>query len=291
MYIWPMQYGAFVYQNNSIIPADDANICASNRSFRYGDGCFETLKMVHGTIPLWGLHVQRLWHTLALMQFAIPKHFTEQQLLEQVTKLAAKNKHASLARVRITVYAGNGGVFEFEPRVPSFLIETWQLAVTQNALQENGLVLGMYPHAAKATDVFSALKTNNYLPYVMAAIWAKQHKYNDAIVTNCRGTWADTTIANIGVLTKADEIITVTPQCGAVNGVMQNYLQQQASKAGIVWKNTPLHQGMLADVKEVFLMNSIHGIKWVKQVENSSFTVSESYQLYQKFIQPLWGLT
>lgn len=284
-----MQYGAFVYQNNSIIPVNEAKISAGNRSFRYGDGCFETLKMVQGTVPLWGWHVQRLWQTLALLQFSIPKHFTEQQLLEQVTKLATKNKHLSLARVRITVYAGNGGVFEFEPRVPHFLIETWQLPDTQNAWQENGLLLGVYPHAAKATDAFSALKTNNYLPYVMAAIWAKQHKFNDAIVVNHKGTWADTTITNIGVITKADEIITVTPQCGAVNGVMQQYLQQHATTAGLVWKNQPLDLGLLADVKEVFLMNSIHGIKWVKQVENSSFTVSDSYQLFQKFIQPLWG--
>jgi hypothetical protein len=37
---------------------------------------------------------------------------------------------------------------------------------------------------AKSLDKFSNLKSANYLPYVMAAIWAKENKLNDALILN-----------------------------------------------------------------------------------------------------------
>ena len=37
-----------------------SSIDVTDRGFRYGDGLFETLRVIHGEVEFWGLHLQRL---------------------------------------------------------------------------------------------------------------------------------------------------------------------------------------------------------------------------------------
>ncbi|MBL0147082.1 MAG: hypothetical protein IPP48_16575 [Chitinophagaceae bacterium] len=55
-----------------------------NRGLRYGDGLFETIKMVNGELILGKEHFNRLWHGLSLLQFKIPQLF-------YASKTAARN--------------------------------------------------------------------------------------------------------------------------------------------------------------------------------------------------------
>jgi branched-subunit amino acid aminotransferase/4-amino-4-deoxychorismate lyase len=51
-------------------------------------------------------------------------------------------------------------------------------------MNENGLILGIFKEARKVCDHFSHIKSNNYLAYTMAALWAKEQKLNDALLLN-----------------------------------------------------------------------------------------------------------
>jgi branched-subunit amino acid aminotransferase/4-amino-4-deoxychorismate lyase len=75
------------------------------------------------------------------------------------------------------------------------------------------------------------LKTNNYLGYAMAALWAKEHHLNDAILLNSQGHLADATIANIFLVTNG---LIQTPALseGPVSGVMRKYVLKQLRDKG-----------------------------------------------------------
>ena len=98
-----------------------------------------------------------------------------------------------------------------ENHFPNCIIQSWPLEQEGFQLNENGLVTGIYSSARKTMDSFSNIKSNNYLPYAMAALHSKKQKWNDAFLLNTNGTICDSTIANVFII--KDDII-LTPPAG-----------------------------------------------------------------------------
>ena len=82
--------------NGKIFNADKLFISPNNRSFRYGDGFFETMKMINGEIMLPDYHFERLFASLELLQFEKPNYFTVDYLKKSIEELAKQNHHSKL---------------------------------------------------------------------------------------------------------------------------------------------------------------------------------------------------
>ncbi len=276
----------YLNQNGKIIKEANAIISPNNRSFRYGDGCFETMKLMDNSILLANYHFERLFASLQLLQFDVPNYLTADYLQNQILEVAKKNYHNKLARVRLTVYRGDGGLYDPENHFPNYLIQTWDLNPANNLLNENGLVVDVFTDAIKVCDTYSQVKSNNYLCYAMAALWAKKHHLNDAILLNPYNRLADATIANIFIVTGG---IIKTPSLseGCVNGVMRRYLLTQMRVENIPVEETKIGVEELLQANEIFLTNGIYGIRWIKQINNTNYTNTASSLLYKQFIKPL----
>ena len=137
-------------------------------------------------------------------------------------------------------------------------------------LNSNGLIIDVYPDARKVCDQFSNIKSNNFLPYVMAALYAKNIKVNDCLLLNNFDRIADSTIANIFFI--KDAVIYTSPLSeGCVAGVMRRFIIEKfSSKFAIIEK--PFSIDELQNADEVFLTNSIKGIRWVKQFRNTIYS-------------------
>ena len=281
-----MPQAVYLNQNGRLIKESNAIISPNNRSFRYGDGCFETMKLMDNTILLANYHFERLFASLQLLQFDVPNYLTADYLQHQILEVAKKNYHNKLARVRLTVYRGDGGLYDPENHFPNYLIQTWDLNSANNLLNENGLVVDVFTDAIKVCDTYSHVKSNNYLCYAMAALWAKKHHLNDAILLNPYNRLADATIANIFIVTKG---IIKTPSVseGCVNGVMRRYLLTQMRVENIPVEETKISVEELLQANEIFLTNGIYGIRWIKQINNINYTNTASSLLYKQFIKPL----
>ena len=276
----------YLNQNGKIIKEANAIISPNNRSFRYGDGCFETMKLMDNTILLANYHFERLFASLQLLQFDVPNYLTADYLQNQIIEVAKKNYHNKLARVRLTVYRGDGGLYDPENHFPNYLIQTWDLNPANNLLNENGLVVDVFTDAIKVCDTYSHVKSNNYLCYAMAALWAKKNHLNDAILLNPYNRLADATIANIFIVTNG---IIKTPSLseGCVNGVMRRYLLTQMRVENIPVEETKISVEELLQANELFLTNGIYGIRWIKQINNLNYTNTATSLLYKQFIKPL----
>jgi branched-subunit amino acid aminotransferase/4-amino-4-deoxychorismate lyase len=277
----------FLFYNGKISKTGKLLISPDNRSFRYGDGFFETMKMVNGKLQLANEHMERLFASLELLQFQQPVYFTPSYVLEQVTLLAKKNYHHKLARIRVTIFRGDGGLYDVENHFPHHLIQSWELNPSNNTLNENGLQLGIFTNARKVCDQYSHVKSNNYLSYALAALWAKKQKLNDAVLLNPYDRIADATIANVFVV-KDGLVKTPALTEGAVNGVMRKYILQSLRHENMPVEETQLTVEDLLQASEIFLSNSIYGIRWVKQLGDSGYTNQLSALLHKKFILPLF---
>jgi len=260
----------YINVNGKIQAGDKPALLVSNRSYRYGDGLFETIKVINDKILLEAYHFERLFSGLTFLQFEIPKLVTAKKLAGEILELCNKNECRQRARVRLSVFRGNGGLYD-DDRGLQYVIECWPLDEPVNGLNDpdsyrDGLVIDVYPDARKSCDIFSNLKSANFLPYSMAAIYAKENKLNDCLLLNDSGNIADSTIANLFII-KDGIISTPALSEGCVDGVMRRYLLERMKQKDIGFKvkESIITINNLLLAEEVFLTNAIKGIRWVKQ--------------------------
>lgn len=259
---------------------ENKNVLSSaNRGLRYGDGLFETIKSIQGKLLFADDHFARIWKGMSLLKFKLPKRFTPDSIENEISELLKKNGHENTARIRITVFRGDGGLYDDINHTPDYLIQTWALPEDSGQWNSNGLVLGIYPHVKKSCDILSNLKHNNFLPYVMAALHAKEQKWNDAIILNTSGYICDSTIANI-FLVKDEMILTPALDEGCIAGIMRrNILQQLKSN------NIPVIEGKitvddLMNADEIFLTNSIYNMRWVQATAAKKYGNAYTKKIY-----------
>ena len=152
-----------------------------------------------------------------------------------------------------------------------------------NRLNENGLIIDIYPDARKSYDIFSNLKSANFQPYVMAAQYARENKLNDCLVLNSYNRIADSTIANL-FLIKNEIIITPSLDEGCIDGVMRKYLVNSIKSDGADVKETTVSEKDILNADEIFLTNAIHGIKWVSHFRSNKYGSKKTTELYNRYI-------
>jgi branched-chain amino acid aminotransferase len=273
--------------NGKMVSGKEPILMASNRGYRYGDGLFETMKVVNGNIALNQFHFERLFSGLSLLKFEIPRLFTAEKLQQEIILLCKKNGCENLARVRLSAFRGNGGLYD-EDKTLQYIIECWPLNESVTRLNDNGLVIDIFPDARKSCDKFSTIKSANFLPYSMAAQYARENKLNDALVLNTTGNIADSTIANIFII-KDDVVITPGLEEGCVSGVMRRHLLEQFRVSGISFQESKLGVSDLTTAEEIFLTNAINGIRWVRQFGDRMYTNVKTVEIYNRFIKTIFA--
>jgi branched-chain amino acid aminotransferase len=275
----------FFMYNNKVYPLNFAVISSGNRSLRYGDGLFETMKMVKGAIINKEFHFERLFNGLSLLQFEIPKTFNASFLEKRIKEIAAKNTHNNVTRIRLMLFRGNGGIFDPENLFPNYIIET-SLLSHQGQLNEKGLVVGLFPDAKKSCDLFANLKSNNYLPYVMAGLFSKKNSLDDSLVLNSFGRVCDSAIANIFII-KDNNIYTPPLTEGCVAGVMRRWMLEKfhLKKYHVIERKLSIND--VYDADEFFLTNAVSHLRWVKKFTGKNYTNKKTQEIYSHILQTI----
>lgn len=271
--------------NGKILAANEQILRADNRSYRYGDGCFETLQVYQGKILLEELHAQRLAKTLSLLQLHLPVHLSFEKLKSEIISLCQKNNCEKNARVRLSFSRGSGGLFEGNPTA-DYCIECWPLEESIKELNQNGLEIGVFPDAKKSLDAFSGIKSSSFQSYALAALYAREQKWNDALLLNTNGNLADSTIANIFLLING-KMVTPSLDQGCIDGVMRRHIIRVLQESGIVVEERPVHPDELNQASEVFLSNAIRGIRWVGRFGNTSYTCQQTVDIFNRSVRTL----
>jgi len=112
---------------NGVIQDSDLQLTVSNRSFLYGDGIFETLKIVNNKILFFEDHYFRLMASMRIVRMEIPMSFTMEYLEEQILKLVDVLTIQDSSRVRFTVFRNEGGFYLPTDNSISFVISFFSL--------------------------------------------------------------------------------------------------------------------------------------------------------------------
>lgn len=268
----------FICFNNRYLSSKEPLFVVQNRGFKYGDGIFETMMVRKGKLLFSSYHEERLHTGLALLKINITAPFAA--LSDHVLRLCEMNGCAEAARVRLAVYRE-------EDHSGSFVIAAEPLSEPSSTLAREGLSIDIFPHVRKSTDAFANIKTANFLPYVMAGIYAKENHLDDSIVLNTEQALCDTSKANI-FLVKGNTLYTPSLDQGCISGVMRRYLIEALKHLQLPVHQTRLEEQDLFDADEVFITNVIIGIRWVSCFREKRYAHQLTRFIYERLLTTIY---
>ena len=273
--------GQFINFNGKIIQEDQPIYTAASRAARFGDGIFETMRVRNGKILFEDLHKERLVNGLRLMRFQLASHFNWDFLRSAIEDLLKKNQHDLHARVRLMITRGDGGIMDEPLNAPQFLVESWNVSDYQ--FEETGIKVDVFHDFPKTRSAFANIKTCNFLPSVMAVLYAKENKLDESILINDEGHVCDATVSNI-FWVRDGKIFTTPLSDGGVAGVMRSYLIQVLHQNNMPVTESSISFDEIKLADEIFLSNVIRGVQWVKQIGDITLTNHWSRKVFDMMI-------
>jgi branched-subunit amino acid aminotransferase/4-amino-4-deoxychorismate lyase len=248
---------------------------AHNRSFKYGDGLFETLRLINNKVVFLKEHFERLEKGFEILGFDKPEGFSSSWLESEILKyFSVNNIDANLLnwRVRISFWRNSNGFYCPESNAVSWVVEIFPLENSKFVLNSEGLEIGIYEDVKISPDILSAIKTTSALPYVMAAIHRKKMGWDDALILNSNAAIAEASASNIFIL-KNNQLLTPSAAEGPVLGVCRSLIIERANALGIEVHEGRLSVNELYEAEEIWLTNTVSGIKWIKNIVGNNLNL------------------
>jgi len=259
-----------IIYNGEFLPFNDFSLNHQNRAFRYGDGLFETIKILNGKVLLLKEHLTRLKEGANILKIDLPSFFDLKYLEEKTKQLADKNNISENGVARIIVYRAEMGKYIPETNSCNFIIETEKgIGENKYTLNKKGKLIGIYDEILKPLNVLSAVKSNNALIYILAGVYAKSKGLDDAILLNENKNIIEATASNLFIVDK-NNIYTPALEEGCLPGVMRKKIIDIASKNKIKLYECQLNIEDLQSAEEIFLTNA-NGITWVGGFEKKRY--------------------
>lgn len=252
----------FILFNDQFFADDAAILKATNRAFKFGDGFFESMRMCSGKLQFPELHADRIKATMKVLKMDGYNLLDDYFLKQKTGELARKNKIHNNARFRLTIYRQGEGLYAPDTNKVGYLLEVRPLETSGYELNKKGIIVDVYDEITKPINKLSNYKTTNSLPFVMAALYQKQHQLDEVLLLNQNGFLCESTSSNLFVVYQ-NQIYTPALSEGCVGGVMRNVVMRLAKEHQLSLTEAQINPQILNEAEEVFLTNAIGGVRWV----------------------------
>jgi branched-chain amino acid aminotransferase len=267
---------------NGEIQSSDTTLSNANRGFLYGDGVFETLKIVNNKILFFEDHYFRLMASMRIVRMQIPNSFTLEYLEEQVLNLAKANNCENSARVRLTVYRNDGGFYLPQTRTVSFLIQVSPLNETHYIISDAMYEVDLYKDFYITKQLLSTIKTTNKMINITGSIFANENDLQNCLLLNNEKNVVEALNGNLFMLI-GNKLITPSIEDGCLNGIMRKQVLQVARKIEDIEVLEQLISPFdLQKADELFITNVITGIQPITKYRKKEYKSDLSKVLLKK---------
>ncbi len=261
----------YVNNNGQVLENSGYTLEAGNRGHLYGDGLFESIRVMNGTPLNLEAHFFRLIDGAVALKMRIPSFLTLEYFSKKIIELVQKSEINAGGRVRFSLDRISGGTYTPISNECTYLIEVYPINENKYELNEKGWEVDLFMEMMKHKTKLSNFKTKNGLCYVMASIAAQEKGLDEYLLCNPQGSVLEGTSSNIFVVSNG---VLYTPglEDGCLAGVMRMTVINLALENGIkVYECSILPQNLLAG-SELFLTNAIKGIIWAGGYRTKRYT-------------------
>ena len=248
--------------NGKILNQQDIQFNTIKRAINFGDGFFETIRIVNGDVLFIESHLKRIFKALKILKISNSENFNAEIIKTKIKELLLHNKIDSGGRVKIYFFRSGLGTYLPITNEISFIIECFHLENNLYQLNKKGFLVDIFYDYQKQINNLSAFKTSNSLLYVLASIYANDNDLNDTLILNEKKYIIESSNSNIFLFLK-DSIITPALNSGCIAGIMREEIIKIINFLDIKIIERDITLEDLMNSKEIFLTNVISGINWV----------------------------
>jgi len=264
--------------NGIITPSENLTLGYQNRAFKYGDAIFDTLKYDDGYVPFLEDHYFRLMSSLRMLRMKIPMNFTLNYYQEEILKTIKANELGN-ARIRVTVYRKDGGLYKPEDNNINFLIEVSKLILKSQDVYK----MELFKDFPVQNGLLSTIKSNNRIINVLASVYAKEFDFQNCILINDNKNIVEAINANIFII-KGIDIYTPALEEGCIDGIIRKKIIELIEGQ----KSYRIHQTTISPFEllkcdEIFVTNSIFNVQSVTQYKNKKYGNKQTLKLIELF--------
>jgi 4-amino-4-deoxychorismate lyase len=254
------------------------SVSALDRGLSYGDGLFETIRLVGARAPLWSRHMQRLLTGCERLRIAAP----DSQQLWQEALQASKDLPDAVLRITLTRGVGERGYVPPATSKVTRIVAAFPPPVVPSSFYREGIRLHLCITTLADQPLLAGIKHLNRLEQVLArAEWSDPQRV-EGLVCDQHGHVISATAANLFAVIDG---VTVTPsvdRCG-VAGVARAAMLDMLPACQV--RDLPLDECLRAS--ELFLCSSVRGILPVQAVGDNVYAPGPVTRAMQRYWRDL----
>jgi len=253
--------------NGDLVLSNQPIFSNENRGFKYGDGVFETLKIVNSKLVFFEDHYFRLMASMRMLRMEIPSHFTLEFLRDEIIKTASANNLSESARIRFSISRKDGGFYTPKTNEIDFVISAQSLVVKNI---ENYRV-DLFKDYTLNSGLLSTIKTTNRMLNVVASIYADENDLDTCLLINEKKNVVEAIHGNIFLVIK-NTLVTPPISEGCIKGIVRKKIIEILKKnPEFTIEEREISPFEIIKADEFFITNSIIDVQAVSQYRKKKF--------------------
>jgi branched-chain amino acid aminotransferase len=253
-----------VYLNGRFVPEAEATVSIFDRSFLYGDGLFEVMRVFRGKPFRWADHMERLRRGAAFVKIQPP--FLESELHKAALQLVEQNTlPEALLRITLSRGVGHRGYSPKGADNPTLTMTLHPAPGADGQPPPAGRVITA-SFRLPANEALAQFKTCNKLPQVMARAEADAAVADEALLLNTNGEIVEGSSSNLFWIAEG-KVCTPPLTSGILAGVTRIVVLELCEKLGLPSGEKSITPAALRRAEGVFLSLSSWGIWEVASID------------------------
>lgn len=242
------------------VPRDTLSVL--DRGLSYGDGLFETVRLIGDRAPLWSRHMARLAEGGRRLAIPVP---APDALWREVLAVTAGMAEA-VVRITVTRGVGQRGYASPAEPVPARIVAAFPMPTPDSRLAAEGLRLRVCDLRLAAQPVLAGLKHLNRLEQVLARAEWSDPSIQEGLLLDAEDRVVCATMSNVFAVIGGTVVTPSVMRCGVAGVARAEVL---AAWQGVQVRDLALDE--LRSAQEVFLASSVRGILPVQAVGDKVF--------------------
>jgi len=292
----PRNEHVLVYVNGAFVPRHEARVSIFDSGFVLGDGVWEGLRLVRGTLISLDAHLDRLWE--GATSIALDIGMTRPRLEQAVRDTLARNGMTDGVHVRLMVTRGTKSTPNQDPRFVvggATIVIVAEYKTPKPESKSKGLSLFTSTFRTSAPDVFDLrLNSHSRLNLIQALIQAIHAGADEALMLDPHGFVASCNSTNFFVVRRGE--LWTSTGAYSFKGITQRNVIDAWTAAGGVARECDFTLAQVYAADEAFVTGTLGGVTPVTRVDGRTIgdgkpgpVTKRAGELYLEHVVPSAG--
>jgi branched-chain amino acid aminotransferase len=263
----PRNEGVLVYLDGAFVPRNEARVSVFDSGFVLGDGIWEGLRLVRGTIVSLDAHLDRLWEGAS--SIALDIGLSRAELTQALSETLARNAMSDGAHIRLMVTRGVKRTPNQDPRFvvgKATIVIVAEFKTPRPESKARGLALFTSTFRTSGPDVFDLrLNSHSRLNLIQALIQAINAGADEALMLDPRGFVASCNSTNFFIV-RGGELWTSAAGY-SFRGITQQSVLEAWRDAGGMARECDFTLAQVYGADEAFVTGTLGGVTPVTRVD------------------------